>query len=342
VNTRDDPGKLFFFDFIAHTGRRAGHQLLPRLIGRLALCLGVFLCGLSPATQAADSPFLWQVKGTRATHYLQGSMHLLPPGASELPAALEVAYAAAEGLVFESDLEALSAPEMQSRMLDAAKEAGAGGLSARIPPELYAKLEQRAAEWELSRSLCDAYKAWFCAMTLEVLAASRAGFEPKYGLDARYYERARRDDKTIEWLESPQQQMTLFSGMPEPLSAQFLASTLDALGDTGFSPESLLRTWQAGDLAAMDQLVLEFSAHYPGAYGRLLAERNRAWLPRLAGLLRSDQPQLVIVGAAHFPGPDGLLALLKACGFELVPVAEVAAATPADKDSATPLPSLAP
>src|SRR5882724_9760442 len=126
---------------------------------------------------------------------------MLPPDQAEPPPALEAAYASVEGVVFESDISSLSSPELQAQLLDAAKEPDPAGLPGRIKPGLYKKLEKRAAEWGLPTTICDAFKAWFCAMTLEVLSTSRAGFDPENGIDQRYFTRARSDGKAISWLE---------------------------------------------------------------------------------------------------------------------------------------------
>ena len=288
-------------------------------------CIALLLCAGSTAASAADSPFLWQVKGAKATHYLQGSVHMLPESASEPPAALDAAYAAVDGLVFESDIAALASAELQQQMLDAARETDPAGLPARIRPALYQRLQKRTAEWGLPPTLCDAFKAWFCAMTIEVLSATRAGFSPEYGIDERYFARARSDGKTISWLEEPGQQLDLFAQMPESLSAQFLAATLDELTDTSLGPEVLLKAWQTGDTVAMDKVLRDFRARYPEAYLRLLASRNEAWLPRLARILGGERPQLIITGAAHWVGPDGLVGDLRARGFDVRPVPALAA-----------------
>lgn len=296
---------------------------------RLAAAALLAFCAAAPA---ADSPFLWQVKGPRATHYLQGSVHMLPESAAALPPALEAAYAAAEGVVFESDIAALSSPELQEQMLDAAKESDPAGLPARIRPALYQKLQKRIAEWDLPANVCDAFKAWFCAMTLEVLSATRAGFSPEYGIDERYFARAQADGKTIGWLEEPGQQLGLFTQMPEAPAAQFLAATLDELTDASLGPDTLLKTWQTGDAGAMEKVLRDFRMRYPDAYLRLLANRNRAWLPRLAALLDGEHPQLVIAGAAHWIGPDGIVAALRARGFDVRPVPAAIAAVAAARD----------
>ena len=306
-----------------------------RIASRLFLASSI--AAAAPAW-AADSPFLWQVKGPKATHYLQGSVHMLPESAAEPPAALEAAYAAVEGIVFESDVEALSSAELQEQMLHDAREIDPAGLRARIKPALYSKLEKQVAEWSLPPNLCDAYKAWFCAMTLDVLAASRAGFVSGNGIDERYFMRARAEGKTIRWLEEPGQQLALFSQMPDSLAAQFLSSTLEELADVDQGPEFLLKAWQTGDIPAMEKMLRDFRAHYPDAYARLLANRNRAWLPRLTQWLNGDSPQLVIAGTAHWVGPDGLVGQLKAQGFDVrpVPASELPLSNPPAEISATP------
>jgi uncharacterized protein YbaP (TraB family) len=61
-------------------------------------------------------------------------------------------------------------------------------------------------------------------------------------------------------------------------------------------------------------LLGSFSSN-PVAYASLIAERNRNWMPQLDACLKRSAPCLVIVGAAHIVGPDGLLALLQRRGY---------------------------
>jgi uncharacterized protein YbaP (TraB family) len=50
-------------------------------------------------------------------------------------------------------------------------------------------------------------------------------------------------------------------------------------------------------------------------YQRLLVERNKNWMPKIEALFTRRGRALVVVGAAHLVGPDGLLAMLKAKGY---------------------------
>jgi uncharacterized protein YbaP (TraB family) len=86
--------------------------------------------------------------------------------------------------------------------------------------------------------------------------------------------------------------------------------------------------WRSGDVDTLEEAIRDLRKRYPDLYARILADRNRAWLAPVAERLRQDVPALVVVGAAHLPGADGLLALLKAQGFEASPVSAVAG-TPA-------------
>lgn len=54
-----------------------------------------------------------------------------------------------------------------------------------------------------------------------------------------------------------------------------------------------------------------------GLYHRLMAhDRNLAWMPGLRQALNAGG-SVVTVGAAHLPGPDGLIALLRADGYRI-------------------------
>jgi len=286
---------------------------------RLALLL--LLCAVLPgrARAQADAPFLWEIEGPKATHYLLGSLHLLPEAAAQLPDALERAYLRADELMFESDIGTLSAPDTQLKLLAAAK--AERPLKASIAPPLYERLRHRAESVQMPMTVCEPFRAWFCALTLELFSYQSEGFRPEYGIDQQFYRRAIADDKPLHWLEELPAHLALFTAMPEAQAEQFLAATVDELTGAGSEPAELLRMWQAGDSAALEQMTAELKTQAPALYERLLVARNRAWLPRLQAALDGPAVQLVVVGAAHLYGPDGLIALLQQKGYRLRPVA---------------------
>ena len=286
----------------------------------LLSCL-LLLCttfAASGASADADAPFLWQVQGPKTTHYLLGSVHLLPDGSDELPAGIQDAYDASNGVVFETDIGAIEQPQVQIAMLAAARSQQ--GLKAEIGEKMYAQLSRHAAHIGMPVSACDPFRPWFCAMTLEVFSYRKAGFSGDNGIDKQIYGWAHEDGKDVRWLEAPAAHIGLFTGMSDALAREFLASALDdSAGDSGDDPAELLRAWKNNDVGAIESLDKQLKAGYPGVYQHLLAERNRAWMPLLKRLLDGGDAQLVVVGAAHLVGPDGLINALRARGYKVLP-----------------------
>src|SRR3546814_16666573 len=91
---------------------------------------------------ASPAPFLWKITVGPVTHYLLGSVHLLPESVQPLPAALDKAYGSADTLVFERDLGALDAPAMQRAVLAAAR--GKQWLRDEISPAISDRGQARA------------------------------------------------------------------------------------------------------------------------------------------------------------------------------------------------------
>jgi hypothetical protein len=292
------------------------------LLFALALLAAVAVRAAEPAPQPGPSPapFLWEVAGPQARHYVLGSVHLLPADALPLPGALDAAYAATRMLVMETDLDALATPEIQGRMLGAAREDRKGGLEGRVGKKLYGKLQARAKQLGMPTPVCADLRAWFCALALELYPLQQAGFSLEHGIDRRYFGLARDDGRPVVALETAEFQVNLFAQMPESLGKQMLGATLDEATYQSQTPAELLRMWRAGDVAALAQVVRELRKRYPELYGRILADRSRAWAAPLAERMKHEVPMLVVVGAAHLPGPDGLLALLQARGLEATAV----------------------
>ena len=95
-----------------------------------------------------------------------------------------------------------------------------------------------------------------------------------------------------------------------------------------FSPESseaLRRTVHALNTGAYEEIIkaLDDLAASPADAETLkklmIADRNRAWLPMLSKYLDAGH-SVVNVGAAHLPGPDGLIAMLRARGYRVEPI----------------------
>src|SRR5262249_20276435 len=118
-------------------------------------------------------------------------------------------------------------------------------------------------------------------------------------------------------LETIEYQLSRFDEMPMELQDHLLAETLKSMDTEQQSRTKMLDAWRTGDGAAVEAIVLKDLQKEPQLYQRLLVERNKNWLPKLDALLARKGRALVVVGAAHLVGPDGLIAMFKAKGYKV-------------------------
>ncbi len=80
----------------------------------------------------------------------------------------------------------------------------------------------------------------------------------------------------------------------------------------------LNQAYLSQDLEALYLLSLKENAP-PEFMEALIDRRNKAWIPTIVSSI-SDAPTLIVCGALHLPGENGILNLLRERGFEVNPV----------------------
>ena len=79
---------------------------------------------------------------------------------------------------------------------------------------------------------------------------------------------------------------------------------------------AMAHDWLHGDEPALvKDAVLDMKTGYPDLYQHVLVDRNVSWEPRIEAMARAKDTTLIVVGAGHLIGPDGVVAHLKADGF---------------------------
>jgi uncharacterized protein YbaP (TraB family) len=57
---------------------------------------------------------------------------------------------------------------------------------------------------------------------------------------------------------------------------------------------------------------------YPDLYRKLIVQRNRNWIPQIEKMLDGRKGDtLIVVGALHLPGKDGVVHLLQQDGYKV-------------------------
>ena len=288
--------------------------LRPGLAGLLLFAFGV------ASAQARGESSVWTINGRHNTVYLAGSVHALPKDHSELPPALERAYAASRRIVMEVDLDDLDPMEAVKFVTTHGTLPPEQTLGDLLGPEKYAVVTRLAATINLPEFALEKLEPWAAAMVLTQVALMKSGFDPQLGIDMQIVERAKVDHKRIDGLETVTDQLGVFDSQSLEDQTKFLLESADDVPKMQADLDSLVTAWRAGDLRALEREFLKERDQAPGLYDALLGARNRKWLPQIEALLNQDEDILVVVGALHYVGHDGLIELLTKAGHKPVPL----------------------
>jgi len=285
---------------------------------KLAAAASIALASFGARASDAHHIF-WEVKGAHNTVYLLGSVHMLKAADGTLPAEVLEAYRRSQSLVMELDLseagsaDFLAGTDFAQVLLPEDKT-----LSQVLGPKLQASFVAHAKAVGLDPTTTERFQPWFAAILLEQLTLVHSGYAAESGVDMQLTQSANADHKPIVALETASEQMGYFSRLPLEEQANFLGFTLRDLDSSDNDPAAVIRAWKLGDVHELERLFQQESADSPELMRQLTSERNRKWLPRIKALLDDDHDDMVVVGAMHLIGNDGLVALLKGQGFNPV------------------------
>ncbi|MCF8062394.1 MAG: TraB/GumN family protein [Deltaproteobacteria bacterium] len=281
------------------------------------LILGITAAAGTRALFARDRHFLWNVDTAQGRVTIMGSIHTLRDDAYPLPAVYERAYSDAEGLVFETDMARMEEPAVQARLLALGLNPEGGTLRDRLSPDAYETLAEALGERGLPPEQFAPFKPWFCAFTLTLLELQRLGYQPRNGLDRHFFNKAARDGKTLYHLESVEAQIRLLASLEQGGQEAFLLQSLQELDLLGSKAAEMTEAWRTGDTGGLDAFIRMSFEGFPDLYDRFIVQRNRNWLPLIEDLIRDGENVLVIVGAGHLVGDEGLVQLLEDRGHRL-------------------------
>ncbi len=295
-------------------------SLLPSVRGAVLRGLaGLFvLASTMPYEAMAGAPTaaVWSMQGERNTVYLAGSVHALPRAEAAFSPQLEQAYAAADVILMEIDLDDMNP-------LDAVTFIGSNGtlpgdqtLMTLLGEAKYREVAELATSLGLPEAAITRLEPWASAMVITQLALVKTGYDPQFGTEMQVVERARADGKSIEGLETIVEQLSIFDAQSYDDQAKFLTEAARDVPKMGDDLKRLIDGWRRGDLVALEHELQKERAQAPALFEDLLGQRNRKWLPKIAALLDDDRDYLVLVGTLHFVGSDGVLELLRAAGHK--------------------------
>lgn len=301
-------------------------QRWARWSAAVALGVGawVVLGPIAPAAaQESVRGLQWEARKGDARVLLMGTLHvgsaqtLLSPAQRALAEQAQVL--ALEADVF--DAQRVMAATQQMALYPATEP----GLDTRLAPALKTRVERQANRLGLPLQNVWRMKPWMVGNVLVVLTAQRQGLQTALGTEVQLTDLLRPRGVPLRELESIEIQFELFDRAPRGVQMSYLEQAVKGIEDGGAERElgELVAAWARGDLSFLDDRLAKMRTSSDAA-DRFVATtlidarhpRMVAAIERLAG---EGKLPLVAVGALHFPGPNGLLALLRARGWTITP-----------------------
>lgn len=281
----------------------------------LACALALQVGWRSVRADAFDAGLLWEVRRPGvAPSFVFGTMHVADARVTQVPLAVEAALARARILVLELHPDRA----VTRRFSEGARFDDGSRLSQMLPASLFAGVSRRLAERGMRREEVDGLKPW---AALLLVTAGEGG----ESLDGTLYQRARSAGKRVEELESVDEQLAVFDGLPMATQVALLETAIDRHDALRTELEDNILAYLRGDLAGLAALARRNAgtgaaaqAHFAVLEKRLIHDRSVVMAHRLQMHLRRGGA-LAAVGALHLYGRQGILQLLQDDGWQVRP-----------------------
>jgi hypothetical protein len=256
--------------------------------------------------------------------HLFGTAHLADRRITELPAAVDKAFS--DSKIILTELDNLNSPgdfvknrAMFAEILASRDQALVSFLS---EPEL-----QRVRDALTARgypyNLTDTVRPWVVIGALAITPCDTRLGKQRAFLDKSLIERARRERRSFLGLEVPEEQGRAFNALPSAGQAEYVREYIRFEDRVDDIIETLKVLYLAGRIGVIR--VLSDARGFPEAKAfempailedSILIKRNVVMVERALPFLE-DGGAFMAVGALHFPGKGGIIALLQARGYRI-------------------------
>ncbi len=272
---------------------------------------------LGAAVAAVAEAPVWKIVKGEHHLFIGGTIHVLSKSDYPLPAEFEKAYRQSAMMVFETDMQKLQSPEFQQRLMSMVTFTDGRTIQSVLNEGTYRRLEQHLSSRGIPMTGFERFKPGMLAVTLTLIDMQRLGLMGA-GVDEFFSLRAVNDRKKLGQLESVDEQLAFLATLGDGREDELIDYTLRDIQRLPQLMASLKAAWRKGDRDKIREIAIApIKTDFPVVYNQLLADRNKAWLPRIEAMLKTKEIEFVLVGAAHLVGEDGILKQLAARGYSI-------------------------
>ena len=286
----------------------------------------LFTC-FSAATHAQ---LLYRISGNglQRPSYIVGTYHLAPASfADSIPGAYE-ALNQCEQVYGELNIADMLQPDSVARVQQAMLLPEGMTLSQLLTPDEMGRVKayaerQLGPAGAMIMTQAERMTPIALSTTFEMLTyAMKSGqIDVSESIDLHFQQYALQHGKATGGLETVSfQTKTIFQGTPLSQQKQLLLCLADNPEFNDMMTEKVIACYFAQDIEglkeAMDMKLDNDCDSTPEEEAALIDRRNANWAALMPGIMQAH-PTFFVVGAAHLPGPQGVLQLLRHAGYQV-------------------------
>lgn len=280
-----------------------------------------FLALAFSAAPALAEPAMWRVSDADSSVYLFGSIHLFTREVDWRTPVLDEEVRSADHVYFELLLDDQAFATIGRAMLVEGRLHDGRTLWDMLTPKQSAEL--RTALWGagLDPATFERMTPWMAELMLSSALIQGA----TAGVEMTLYSEV--EPQRQRGLETAEEQLGFMAEGTEADQIENLMLAVKLMGAPGSDAfvEQMMSAWESGDTDALYRMNSDAGAGTAERYDVLITNRNERWTTRIEQMLAENDNALVVVGAGHLVGPEGVPALLAARGFEVERVDQEAA-----------------
>lgn len=278
---------------------------------------------------SANAQLLYKISGNglKEPSYIVGTYHLAPASFADEIKGMTDAFAAVEQVYGEVDMldaEASQIATMQAMMLPEGKYVSdmfsaeeMERINAYVRGAMGVDLNHPMLREQLGRM-----RPSVLAMQLGLLEFMKItpNFNPNDLIDNFFQKEARKRGLAVGGFESVEFQMELLYGeSTDEEEREALLKLVDDKEAMLAEMQAMTEAYFSFDMKGIHALTInsvETGEMTPEEFAEMITDRNRRWVEAMPEIMVA-KPTLFVVGAGHLPGEDGVLELLKACGYKV-------------------------
>lgn len=266
------------------------------------------ILGIQNSYCKENTSLMWKVEYTpeKTYTYILGSIHIGRKDMYPLNDFIEKAYKNSESLVLEIDMNKVNPMDLMKLMTYQNNNT----LKSKLEPETFSKLSKVFIENNLPEQIFNKFKPWAAILTAQQLTMKDLLTDDiAPGIDLYFLDKANKDKKQIEELETAEFQMSLFDDF-DSIANDYIDYSLAQL-DNNIEIEELMTCYIKSDIDGLDKIINKSKGEfleYDKIMDKILYERNIQMYNKISNWLKTERKiRFIVVGAGHLVGNKSII-----------------------------------